>query len=140
MAPGTNQLGELIPSGGGDPIPLLKTVLSVGRRESSDIVLRFPNVSGRHCELSLVDGNWVVKDLGSSNGIKVNGVRVTEQRLDPGDKLSVARHDFEIQYEPARLGATGKPVEKPSAVESIFSRSLLEAAGLEGRRPPDRRR
>ena len=48
--------GELLPLGGGDPIPLLKTSLIVGRRESADIVLRFPNVSGQHCELALADG------------------------------------------------------------------------------------
>jgi pSer/pThr/pTyr-binding forkhead associated (FHA) protein len=140
MAGGATQFGELVPLGGGDPIPLLKPELSVGRRESSDIVLRFPNVSGRHCELSIVNGYWVVKDLGSSNGTKVNGTRVTEQRLDPGDKLSVARHDFEINYEPGKLGAVEKPAEKPSVADSIFGRSLLEAAGLEGRRPPERRR
>ena len=96
--------GELQPRGGGDPIPLLKTQLLVGRRESSDIVLRFPNVSGRHCELFVVNGYWFVKDLGSSNGTKVNGVRVTELRLDPGDMLAVARHKFEICYEPSKLG------------------------------------
>jgi len=45
----TAMYGELIPQGGGDPIPLLKPLLTVGRRESADIVLRFPNVSGTHC-------------------------------------------------------------------------------------------
>jgi adenylate cyclase len=125
--------GELQPLGGGDPIPLLKTTLTVGRRESADIVLRFPNVSGTHCELSLVDGYWFVKDLGSSNGTKVNGTRVSEQRLDPGDTLSVARHEYEVAYEPARLGAVGVPAEK-AAKPDVFSRSLLETAGLESRR------
>ena len=130
--------GELVPVGGGDPIPLLGTSLIVGRRESADIVLRFPNVSGRHCELCVVDGYWVVKDLGSSNGTKVNGVRVSEQRLEPGDKLSVAKHDFEIAYQPARLGAVAQPSE-PSAPTSLFGRSLLETAGLEARRIPETR-
>lgn len=125
--------GELQPLGGGDPIPLLKTSLTVGRRESSDIVLRFPNVSGTHCELSLVDGYWHVKDLGSSNGTKVNGTRVSEQRLDPGDTLSVARHEYEVNYEPARLGTAGPPSGKASKPD-VFSRSLLETAGLESRR------
>ena len=129
--------GDLLPLGGGDPIPLLGTALVVGRRESSDIVLRFPNVSGRHCELTVVDGYWVVKDLGSSNGTKVNGVRVSEQRLEPGDKLSIAKHDFEIAYVPARLGAAAKSAEPAPAVP--FSRSLLETAGLEARRIPDHR-
>lgn len=132
--------GELLPVGGGDPIPLLKPILTVGRRESADIVLRFPNVSGLHCELSLVEGYWSVKDLRSSNGTKVNGVRVSEQRLQPGDKLGVAKHVFEISYEPARLGGGAAP-EPNSESDNPFTRSLLEAAGLEARQPsPPRHR
>jgi pSer/pThr/pTyr-binding forkhead associated (FHA) protein len=130
--------GELMPLGGGDPIPLLKTTLVVGRRESTDIVLRFPNVSGQHCELTVVDGYWFVKDLGSSNGTKVNGSRVTEQRLEPGDTLSIAKHEFEVVYEPGRLGATVAP-PGDSLKAGVFGRSLLEAAGLESRRPAERR-
>ncbi|MFM9025330.1 MAG: FHA domain-containing protein [Planctomycetaceae bacterium] len=130
--------GELVPVGGGDPIPLLSTSLVVGRRESSDIVLRFPNVSGRHCELVVIDGYWMAKDLGSSNGTKINGVRVAEQRLEPGDKLAVANHEFEILYEPSRLGAVARPAE-PAAPAGLFSRSLLETAGLEARRAAEGR-
>src|SRR5215218_930294 len=78
--------GELIPVGGGDPIPLLKKNLLVGRRESCDIVLRFSNVSAHHCQLTVNNGYWYVKDMESRNGIKVNGVRVTEKRLTPGDE------------------------------------------------------
>ena len=123
--------GELHPVGGGDPIPLLKETLVIGRRESSDIVLRFPNVSGNHCELSLVAGHWMVKDLGSSNGTKVNGTRVSEGRIDPGDKLSIGRHEYEVCYVP---GATGGEFRAP--LRDIFSRSLLAAAGLEKRLAP----
>jgi pSer/pThr/pTyr-binding forkhead associated (FHA) protein len=130
--------GELVPIGGGDSIPLLKTVLTVGRRESADIVLRFPNVSGQHCELSLLDGVWVVKDLRSSNGTKVNGTRVTEQKLQPGDKLSIAKHEFEISYTPAHTSNVPAPQPK-SVAENIFNRSLLETAGLEANRIPDPR-
>ena len=130
--------GELVPVGGGDPIPLLGTPLLVGRRESSDIVLRFPNVSGRHCELSIVDGYWVVKDLGSSNGTKVNGTRVSEQRLEPGDTLTVAKHAFEIAYDPSQLGAVSQPNE-PASPRVTFGRSLLETAGLEVRGIPEPR-
>jgi hypothetical protein len=45
-----------------------------------------------------------VEDLGSTNGTKVNGTRVTEQRLQPGDKIGIAKHTYEISYEPAKLG------------------------------------
>ncbi|HEY2882832.1 MAG TPA: FHA domain-containing protein [Pirellulales bacterium] len=126
------EYGDLLPVGGGDPIELFKRELMVGRRESCDIVLRFANVSAHHCQLSIVDGYWYVKDLGSSNGLKVNGVRYQEKRLDPGDTLSVAKHVFEIKYNPAELGAIGPPPpeQDPDAARSIFKQSLLERAGL----------
>ena len=130
-------IGELLPVGGGDPIPLLKPLLTVGRRESSDIVLRFPNVSGNHCELELVEGYWHVRDLDSRNGTKVNGERVKKHRLDPADKLSIARHAFEIHYDPATLGAV-KPAWAGSDRGDIFAKSLLEAAGLESRSRKER--
>ncbi len=121
--------GELIPVGGGDPIPLLKKNLLVGRRESCDIVLRFPNVSAHHCQLTVNGGYWYVKDLGSKNGVKVNNVRVTEKRLDPGDVLAVAKHRYEVHYSPAELGAVGPPPVE-DLTTNIFSKSLLERAGL----------
>jgi adenylate cyclase len=122
--------GELIPLGGGDAIPLFKKSLLVGRRESCDIVLRFSNVSAHHCELILNGGYWYVKDLKSRNGTKVNGARVAEKRLDPGDVLAVAKHTYQVRYSPIDNGAVGPP--PPDATEEdIFSKSLLERAGLE---------
>jgi len=125
--------GVLQPIGGGDPIPLLKRSLLVGRRESCDIVLRFSNVSSQHCELHVNEGYWTVRDLNSRNGVKVNGNRVTEKLIYPGDVLSIAKHGYEVNYSPVDLGAVGPPPpDIPEAV--IFSQSLLERAGLEGRR------
>ncbi|HVX10711.1 MAG TPA: FHA domain-containing protein [Pirellulales bacterium] len=121
--------GELIPLGGGDPIPLLKKSLLVGRRESCDIVLRFPNVSAHHCQFTLMSGYWYVRDLQSRNGVKVNNLKVTEKRLDPGDSVAVAKHRFQIQYSPADLGAVGPPPTDGDRNE-IFQKSLLERAGL----------
>jgi len=143
--------GELVPLGGGDSIPLKKKSLLIGRRESCDIVLRFPNVSAHHCQLHVNGGYWYVKDLGSRNGVKVNDVRVTERRLDPGDSLAVAKHTYEVQYSPVDLGAVGPP-PNDDLKSNIFGRSLLERAGLAGKKglagissntpnePPDRRR
>ncbi len=125
--------GELLPVGGGDPIPLLKKSLLVGRRESCDIVLRFSNVSAHHCQLTVNGGYWHVRDLQSRNGLKVNGVRVTEKRLDPGDILSIAKHKYEVKYSPVDLGAVGPP--PPDVAEAdVFGKSLLERAGLQRRR------
>jgi len=109
---------------------LLKKNLLIGRRESCDIVLRFPNVSAHHCQLALVGGYWYVKDLRSRNGVKVNGLRVTERRLDPGDTLAVAKHTYEVRYSPMDLGAVGPPPAESMELE-VFGKSLLERAGLE---------
>src|SRR5437667_1038163 len=91
--------GELVPVGGGDPIPLIREKLTIGRRESCDISLRFPNVSGLHAELSFRGGYWHIRDKGSTNGIKVNGVRVQEKYLHPGDEITIAKKRYTISYE-----------------------------------------
>jgi pSer/pThr/pTyr-binding forkhead associated (FHA) protein len=119
-------LGELIPTGGGDAIPLLKPKLLVGRRDECDIALRFPNVSSHHCELELVDGYWQIHDLNSSNGIKVNGVRCMKNWLLPGDEVSIAKHKYEVKY--VASGPVPEPME-----EFDPSVSLLEKAGLSRR-------
>jgi len=136
--------GELIPLGGGDPVPLLKKAILVGRRESCDIVLRFANVSAHHCQLSVENGYWYAQDLQSRNGIKINDVRVSEQRrLDPGDILAIAKHRYRVVYEPAELGAVGPP-PADGVSQDVLSKSLLQRAGLEqhpiGREADARRR
>jgi len=118
--------GELIPVGGGDPIPLVRSQLTLGRRESCDICLRFPNVSGRHCELIFHDGYWYVRDLGSTNGVKVNGQRVQQKVLRPGDEVSIGKRRFTIDYE---LMA-GKHAMEELMEEDVMGQSLLEKAGL----------
>lgn len=129
--------GELVPLGGGDPIPLLKERLVIGRRESCDVVLRFANVSGQHCELLVDSGYWFVTDKNSRNGTKVNGIRVTasRKRIDPGDTLAVGKHKYEIRYSPMEdLGATGPPPPEQEPVRDILEQTLLERAGLKRRR------
>lgn len=124
--------GELIPTGGGDPIPLLKQRLLIGRRLTCDISLQYPNISSQHCEMELQNGYWRIQDLGSSNGIKINGERCESKFLFPGDEVSIAKHKFEISYEP---DADALPPE-----EDPFATSLMEKAGLvrkKRKRKPD---
>jgi pSer/pThr/pTyr-binding forkhead associated (FHA) protein len=117
-------LGKLVPCGGGDPIPLMAPKLLIGRRSACDITLDFQNVSSHHCELELKGGFWHIRDLGSRNGIKVNGERCESKLLSPGDEVAIAKHYFRIEYGIA-AGA-----EMPEE-ENTFSRSLMEKAGLE---------
>jgi adenylate cyclase len=132
-----NPNGELVPEGGGDNIPLIRPVLTIGRRETCDICLHLPNVSGLHCELSYQDGFWCIKDLGSTNGIKVNGVRVTKKSLNPGEKITIAKKTFTIEYQ-APSGQRA-PAIMGEQEEDILSQSLLERAGLAKPEPAERR-
>jgi hypothetical protein len=69
----------------------------IGRSRECDLVLDDPNVSRRHAELRREDGGWAVRDLGSTNGIKLNGQRSRGGRLNPGDEitLGLSRLTFE---------------------------------------------
>lgn len=62
----------------------------IGRDESqADLILEDSNVSRRHAELKRTPAGWQVCDLGSTNGTRVNGMRVTEQTLTSGDALTM---------------------------------------------------
>ncbi len=117
-------MGQLVPCGGGDPIPLMAPKLLIGRRSACDIKLDFPNVSSHHCELEFKSGHWYIRDLGSSNGIKVNGERCESKCLSPGDEVGIAKHFFRIEY-------VVEPGTEVPEEENTFSRSLMEKAGLE---------
>lgn len=128
--------GELVPVGGGDPIPLLKKRLRVGRRDGCDIVLNFSNISGHHCLLEIEEGYWFVRDLQSKNGVKLNGKKImngVRRRVDPGVILSIAKHDFEVHYDPSDLGAVGTPPQDEQ-LDNLFGTSLLDRAGLTRRK------
>jgi adenylate cyclase len=130
--------GELVPVGGGDNIPLIGSPMILGRRESCDICLRFPNISGRHCELYFKDGFWVIRDLNSTNGLKVNGEKLPpggKKILAPSDTIEIGKRDYKIQYEPTdRLSRIEELMEEEE--EDIMGVPLLEKAGLE--HPRDR--
>jgi pSer/pThr/pTyr-binding forkhead associated (FHA) protein len=83
----------------GDVIPLLRSNLLIGRRESCDIVLRFPNVSAHHCRLWFHEGHWYVEDFNTRNGTRVNGVKIhSPVPINDGDTLGVAKHCFLLRY------------------------------------------
>ena len=79
-----------------------RTVLSgdrvlLGRSRECDVQLADPNVSRRHAELRRDNGGWSVVDLGSTNGIKLNGRRVDQAALEPGDRITLGL--TELTYE-----------------------------------------
>jgi hypothetical protein len=64
--------------------------VTIGRAPDCDCHLVEPSVSRRHAQLRRVDETWLLRDLGSSNGTRLNGMRVTEEiEVRPGDQLSL---------------------------------------------------
>ncbi len=127
-------LGIMKPLGGGDPIPLKKTELVIGRRPTCDIRLDFENVSGKHAKLRFVNGVWHVRDAGSTNGTTVNGHKIhSEHGLMPDDELGVAGHYFLIDYDPIAPTSLldANQILDAEINEAPRQRSLMELAGLE---------
>ena len=86
---------------------LTKTRLTIGRDPSCDVEVSSSSVSHHHCVLFIHEGWWFVRDLNSKNGTKVNGKTRLHYLLRPGCILSVGSQEFEIQYQPHKLGAVG---------------------------------
>ena len=89
MAEGEGGAGAgsiVLPSG--DRFSLTESIITVGRHPDSNLVLADPNVSRNHAELQPRGSGYIVIDLGSTNGTRVNGVRIGEQQLADGDEIA----------------------------------------------------
>lgn len=74
---------------GGRKVALEGDRVTIGRRSDSNLILESDRVSGAHAELTLDDTGWHVRDVGSSNGTRLNGHRLTTaSRLAHGDELA----------------------------------------------------
>ena len=81
----------------GPDIPLDRTMIVVGRHPQCDARLDSLRISRHHCCMTQDRGEVVVRDLGSTNGIRINGQRVEVGRLRPGDELSIAHIRYRLE-------------------------------------------
>jgi pSer/pThr/pTyr-binding forkhead associated (FHA) protein len=73
--------------------------IRIGRRAGLDIQLDDESVSYFHCQIDQINGTLWIRDLGSANGIFVNGFNVAQSHLMPGDRLTVGTTSFRVEYE-----------------------------------------
>ena len=76
--------------------PLTQQVITLGRSLNNLIVLQDNKVSRYHAEIVKQDADFLIRDLESANGIKVNGSRVMSKALEPGDIVIVGQTEFRV--------------------------------------------
>jgi pSer/pThr/pTyr-binding forkhead associated (FHA) protein len=105
---------RLIPIEGGTPVEITKDLILVGRKEDCDLRLDHKSISKLHCVIVKTDGLLLLRDLGSTNGTRVNGQRVRRAALLPNDQLQIAGLRYTVQFS----------VEEPSAVHNDYTQRL----------------
>ena|SRR5580765_352952 len=103
----------------GPNILLDKPILLLGRHQECDIQLGSRKVSRRHCCLAQVNGHFVVRDLGSTNGIRINGVKVMEGDLRPGDELTIGNQRYQLDWASKAGEAPAQPKAAPDLRNAI---------------------
>lgn len=118
--------------------PLNKSPLLIGRSSDADIVLTGSLVSRRHAEFHETEAGIVVIDLGSQNGVLVNGTPIAgPTALLLGDKVTVGDDTFELTELPAQRAERTSGFERPAPRESAPRESARVPAGTLERTPEE---
>jgi pSer/pThr/pTyr-binding forkhead associated (FHA) protein len=96
---------QLIPADGTTPLEIRRDLTLVGRKEDSDLCLPHKSISKMHCVIVKTDGLLLIRDLGSTNGTRVNGLRIRRAALLPNDQLSIAGFKFRVHFGPSPAAA-----------------------------------
>jgi pSer/pThr/pTyr-binding forkhead associated (FHA) protein len=117
---------ELVPENGDPPIPIVKDVTVVGRREFCDVQIDHHSLSKRHCVLVKTDGLLIVRDLATTNGTKVKGQRVRWAALLPDDRIAFGGYKLRVYLGPDDLpGPSELPRQPGKTVRPLSSSSIL---------------
>jgi predicted component of type VI protein secretion system len=115
-------------------IVLQRPVLLIGRHLECDVRINSPKVSRRHCCLAMAYDRVLIRDLGSRNGVRVNGRTVDESRLYDGDELAIGPILFRLETADEHPETIGAPSSRPAPGSSPTARPGPSAA----KRPPPR--
>lgn len=129
-------LAQLIPQDGSQPITIDRDLTLVGRnRHVCDLHLNHSSISKIHCLIVKTDGLLFIRDLGSSNGTRVNGQKIIRGALLPGDQLAFANLKFKIYLGP------DKPKRRDDQTEVIPTADrLLKKKSKSGSKIPNKSR
>jgi pSer/pThr/pTyr-binding forkhead associated (FHA) protein len=112
----------------GPDITLDRAMIVVGRDPNCDTRLSSLRVSRHHCCMTCKNDQVVVRDLGSMNGIRINGMRVETGSLIPGDELSIAHIRYRLEGEEDSEQASDPPIrEQDSTPDSSRQSNWIQS-------------
>lgn len=124
----------------------LKPPVVIGRSRQAELTVAHPMISRRHCEIFEVEGLLMIRDLGSLNGTIVEGQRIEEAPLCPGNEFRLGPLTFRAEYEyegelktlpaPKIANEAATPAEFESAAEAPASQTLEETPYAPEADPP----
>lgn len=83
----------------GQKIPVTKDEFVIGRgSKTADLPIKDGNISRRHAAVVFQDGDWYIRDLGSTNGVEYQGRRVDSKRIDDGDVFQLCDYELRFTY------------------------------------------
>jgi hypothetical protein len=83
----------------GQKVPVNKEEFVIGRgSKTADLPIKDGNISRRHAAIVLQNGNFYMKDLGSTNGIEFNGERVDSRKIEEGDVYQLCDYELRFTY------------------------------------------
>jgi predicted component of type VI protein secretion system len=119
-------------------IVLQRPVLLIGRHVECDVRINSPKVSRRHCCLAMAYDRVLIRDLGSRNGVRVNGRSVDESRLYDGDELAIGPILFRLEAVDERPETIGAPSSRPAPATAPPGRPGSPAPNRASAPPPPR--
>ena len=110
----------------GQRLELTQAVTRIGRREGNDWVLPDPSISGTHCEVEVGENGILIRDLGSTNGTKVNNNPVKEQMIFRNDILMFGDVPLMLEGDDVPEGGKSAPAEIPRTTIVIRQNKKVE--------------
>ncbi|AGA27488.1 FHA domain-containing protein [Singulisphaera acidiphila] len=123
---------QLVPMNPGTfpTIPLQRPILLIGRHPECDVRLDLAKISRRHCCVALAYDRVMIRDLGSRNGLRVNGRLIDEAQLHPGDEVAIGPILYRVEsliphpqspapIPPSPPAVTGAKASKPASLPSL---------------------
>jgi predicted component of type VI protein secretion system len=123
---------ELVPENGDPPIPIVRDVTIVGRREYCDVVINHHSLSKRHCVLVKTDGLLVIRDLATTNGTKVKGQKVRWAALLPDDRISLGGYKVRVYLGSDDMPSPSEQSRARGRAGSLAGRGVGNGAGHAG--------